>query len=560
MSYKTENIYSLLKLTDTYILKESNYYHLCLFNLFFCIADAENGSRSPKEVMKSSSHFSLRANPSAATSSVSQKATEERDKRRSITKPVEQAESSRLESSAPKYVTRTRPTYFKPTLSSKNRINKNNDVNADATFVVDKPQNLAHKVRPQGRMLGSKLAIYASTPNLLAGLDDEDCDEEPKEKARTPDQFPATSNLRMLSDLSQSVPDVKDADSSTDSSSGGGSGPKPSNKALVGRNKTRMSVALNDKQLMPPPQSVPTSSRTISNVTFALSRRDTKESRTSATRRKSATSELTLDQAKSILLGKSGVLGGSSKPTDVPSVSASGAVRSVRNSRGSLPSDQSSLSTLTSSSSPPVFDNDLAHANPVQLAVAEEIEHTANMLRHQKPVNIINTSERSHTQSSDLEASPLDLPERDQPHRHSLSKLQQPTPSSLSCPQQNLGLPASQSFQHTLSSRVSTDPTLLASEENSDAVFHEYREADDKNSPSVRARIAQYQSQSQNPVRGVSLHNSSSHRRILPVSPNMAVVQTENSQSDSGVRSESSDTDTAGQAITYTHGTKSRSL
>ncbi|CAG5136023.1 unnamed protein product, partial [Candidula unifasciata] len=495
---------------------------------------SENGTKSPKELLKSHNNFSPRTSLSTIASSVSQKASEEKDKRRSITKPGEQTESSRLESSAPKYVTRTRPTYFKATLSSKNRISRGSDVNADATFVVDKPQSSAHqRVRPQGRMMGSKLAIYASTPNLIAGLDDDDDDEEPKQKAQTPDHFSSTSNLRMLSDLSQSVPDVKDADSSTDSSSGGG-GTKPSNKTLVGgRTRARLSVPVTDKQLMPPPQSVPASSRTISSITFALNRRDIKEPKTSTARRKSATSELTLDQAKSILLGKSGVLGGSSKPTDV--TSPAGAVRAVRNSRGSLSSDQSSLSALTSSSSPPVFDSELAHTNPIQLAVAEEIENTANMLRHQKSVGII-SSEHSRARSSDLEASPLDLPERDQPHKHSLSsKLQQPPSTTVSSSQPNLGLPASKSFQQTLTSRVSADPILSSSEENSDSVFHEYQETDSKNSPSVKVRIAQYQSH--NPAREVPVQNCSLHRRILPASPNMATLPADNSQPDVSVSS-----------------------
>jgi hypothetical protein len=181
------------------------------------------------------------------------------------------------------------------------------------------------------------------------------------------------------------------------------------------------------------------------------------------------------------------------------------------------------------------------------------------MLRHQKQANIINTlsSERLHSVSLNLEASPMDLPERDQPSRHHSPK-QQPR-LSLSPQQRNLDVPTLQSFQPTLLPQTSPDPGLLIkTEENSESVFDECKDEKNKNPSIVKDRIALYQSQ--NPAKGASTQNSSPCRRILPTSPNKAAVPVENSQSDTGVSSESSDTDNTGQATTNMHRTSSNSL
>lgn len=471
-----------------------------------------------------------------------------------------------MESSAPKYINRSRPTFFRQTQSSKNRASRNSDVN---TAVGDKSQDLSSKkMNVQDRLLGSKLAIYASTPNLISGLDDDDGDDgddddEAEAKPQTAEKASA-SNLRLLSDLSQSVPDVKDADSCIDSS-GTSRSNKQSRRSVPGAQKrvtTRCSVTVNNKQIMGPPQTIPSSSSRISSaqatnsvVTFSHSKQDAREFQTLPSRRKSSSSELTLNQAKNILLGKSGVLTGSSKPVETASVSASGATgRSVRYTRiSSASSGQSSLSTLTSGNPTPAFDHK-------QLAVAEEIEHTANMLRHQKQANIGNTfpPEHLHANSLNLEASPLDLPERDQPNRHSFSPKQSSHLStSLSSQQQNVGTAASQSFQPNVSSRVSPDSadlvTAVEDSQGPDSVFDDHADVD-RNVRSVRDRIAQYQSQSQ--VRGASVRNPSPYRRILPASPNMAATLHENNQSDTGLSSVSSDTDSSGHSLTHTDGTK----
>ncbi|XP_055878528.1 mitogen-activated protein kinase-binding protein 1-like isoform X5 [Biomphalaria glabrata] len=442
--------------------------------------------------------------------------SQEKEKRRSRLS-LEQSTAADTTDISLKSSVRPRPTYFRPTQSSKNKTNKPGE--SDIAPLVSRPLDLGNrKPRQKSSLANSKLAMYASTPNLIQGAED----QEPAQKPRGSEhKFSSTSNLLMFSDLSRSVPDINDADSSTDSSSSG------SVRDRLARRSCPMQVKLiskysvtKDQQLMPPPSSIPnTSSSKITNSTLQQIKKYDIDVQP---RRKISASEMTLDQAKSILSGKSGIL--TKTPNVLNTTVSSRAMQFGRDARSS------NLSTVASDT--PTFDTELAHADPTQLAVAEEIEYTANMLRHQKQANISGhfSPERINSNPpSNLEASPLDLPERDQPSPS--QRRISPKPSQ-----------SSQTF-HTSRQNIFVTKSESSSKELGKVVDNLAEE--DGSAGSIKDRIAKFQSTSSSTTKA---------RRALPLSPSTSFSD-HREHSDIGPGSESSDPE-----ITYSVDTATYSL
>ncbi|KAK3792309.1 hypothetical protein RRG08_007385 [Elysia crispata] len=440
---------------------------------------------------------------------------QERERRRSASKPaVEPTQESTTETSSGRLGSnsgsgtlprRTRPSYFKPTQSSKNKTSRTNEESQETSMLGRRVGSVfgsggqgsgssggAHKLSSRMKLSSSKMAQYASTPNLMSSLDGDDEggtngdeEEEVKKRQSKPKvsklKFTSTTNLRLLSDLSRSVPDVNDEGSSTDSSSTGSGAGGRVRPSSLGKTISRLSSSstTNRSQQQPPHPS----QSTLNNATVM------DQTQAHPPRRKTSASEMTLDQAKSILLGKSGLL-----PSKVTPTSDSGAGTSVRGSTSPESMPSSLASTVTSGGSPPRFD--LASASPAQRALMEDIEQTANSLRHQQQHqrHLQNFSPQQQ-QLSNLEASPQDLPERDQP-AHGQRRL---APKSLSLSMDSG--PASGSLQtfqqqHMNAQVSSANNTFMikgnetmSSSFNGDGVNAEKEE---ETGVSVRERIAQF--------------------------------------------------------------------
>ncbi|XP_070180753.1 mitogen-activated protein kinase-binding protein 1-like isoform X2 [Littorina saxatilis] len=350
------------------------------------------------------------------------------------------------------------PSYFRTTKSSRLKTLSAGNLLKTAEVQSNKSSGLqgskidgGKKRAGKGRLSSSRLMMYASTPNLAHFQED---DEDMKD-ATEPEAEPA-SNLRSLADLSLSVPDINcldDPAASTDSSSSS-SGPtrrdkersssalqmsrtySPSRRSLppggLGGKDLRFSLAqqdgdIADTNLMPPP------APTMRPAQSSLLRR-------AGQVRKRSTSELTLEQAKSILLGNSGILGSQNSPEEEqtptsdhpPSARPSVNSTSSRLSQRTLSSASSSTlrpvssrtnssSSRTNSTSSPVFNtsNPSGYTPATTLAVAEEIDRTANELKR----------ERQRAAAAALNASRYDPPERDQPSPQP-RKQQESAPSS----------------------------------------------------------------------------------------------------------------------------------
>ena len=398
---------------------------------------------------------------------------------------------------------RTRPSYFKPTQSSKNKTSRTNDDAPEASVSGRRVAPVfggsgsgsnsggggMSKLSSRMKLSSSKMAQYASSPNLMSSLDDDEAgtnadeDEEVKRKQSKPKvsklKFTSTTNLRLLSDLSRSVPDVNDEGSSTDSSSTGSGAGGHVRPSSMGKTYPRHSTSTIAKRSHQQPDH---SSQVLPNNANAM-----EETHAHPTRRKTSASEMTLDQAKSILLGKSGLL-----PSKITPTSDSGAGTSLRGSTSPESVPSSLASTVTSGGSPPRFD--LASTSPAQRALVQDIEQTANSLRQQRHHQSSFSPQHHHL--SNLEASPQDLPERDQP-AHSQRRL---APKSLSISLEPVAASGStQTFhQNHVTPQVSTaKSTLLVQNEevtssslNGDGV--ENGEVEEETGISVRERIAQF--------------------------------------------------------------------
>ena len=275
--------------------------------------------------------------------------------------------------------------------------------------------------RPRSKWSTSKMASFASVPNLLIS-DDED-------------EFPASAaSLRKSSELSNSVPDVNDEaenkpvkqtsratsnetssytkrrsvqpaekrSASTSRLSGGTA------KALVEEKKpmfrkvgASVSSVKNtkakhsDRDLMPPPA--------VTNI--AKTKPETKFVKRAQQARRKTTSDITLEEAKDILKGNSGILnGGDSKPNSRKSSLSSLSPPNVQHqTRPKSANDKDDLSQIT---------------DPKFLDVASEIEQTAAEIRRQ-----------SGSQYSNLDVSPHDPPEHDIPPEKDIPNLGQRNPA-----------------------------------------------------------------------------------------------------------------------------------
>ncbi|GFR82686.1 mitogen-activated protein kinase-binding protein 1 [Elysia marginata] len=450
----------------------------------------------------------VKASPPVITSPSARRITQERERRRSSTTQEDGKENTSgplgSSSGSGTLPRRTRPSYFKPTQSSKNKTSRTSGDGQEAPLSGRRVTSVFNsggtssgsggggKLSSRMRLSSSKMAQYASTPNLMSSLDDDDEggtnadeDEDIKTRQNKPKvsklKFTSTTNLRLLSDLSRSVPDVNDEGSSTDSSStGSGPGSHVTRPSSLGKTFPIHSSSAVIKRL--PQHPAKTTQSTFNNMA-AVDQADTQP-----LRRKTSASEMTLDQAKSILLGKSGLL-----PSKVTPTSDSGAGTSVRGSTSPESMPSSLASTVTSGGSPPRFD--LTSASPAQRALVQDIEQTANSLRHQQQRQLQNNFSPQRQELSNLEASPQDLPERDQP-AHNQRRI---APKSLSISLENGSVSgSSQTFhQQHMDQRVpATNSTFLVqgdqmppSSLNRDGVDHEKEE---ETGLSVRERIAQF--------------------------------------------------------------------
>lgn len=308
----------------------------------------------------------------------------------------------------------------------------------------------------------SKSAAYASTPNLLSALSDTSEDLE-------------LDNTIVSGNLSNSVPDLLDEDPQKVKSKKGeatkllpetkrfstGTPKRVNSASELGKKPTRMSLPgrqilsdKSDKELMPPP---PTT-----NISVIKSKQSVfiKRATRSQTRSKQ---ELTLDQAKNILKGNSGIL--PQKQGSSPPVS--------ENIRSTPPSSKS----IPKVTSPPV------HLTSNILEIATEIEMTADELRRHK-------IESAFQNLSALDASPNDLPEKDYTPQNPNSSITSLTyVSTLSNSQ--LSPP-----DYLANSLPVHNDTPLNDSWNSTLTSHSDNELDNTPSKSIKERIAQLTSHS----------------------------------------------------------------
>lgn len=135
-----------------------------------------------------------------------------------------------------------------------------------------------------------------------------------------------------------------------------------------------------DKELMPPPSGLPKSKQELNKK----NKQDVFLKRATQAKRQTS-NDLTLDQAKSILLGKSGIL--ENKKSQDQSISNS--------------------SLTEHSTSPTYLSNKDELSDPKIQGIATEIENTVSELRRKSIIDI------AFKNLTELDASPLDLPERD---------------------------------------------------------------------------------------------------------------------------------------------------
>merc|ERR1719394_261538 len=118
---------------------------------------------------------------------------------RSTETSSENNESSSNDNPIPsKPVVRTRPTYFKTTQSSRNKLGKEEVANTGEN-TRSKPKDIPVKKSRSRSMIGIKAAMYASTPNLICGIENED-EEEILMRHQKATKRASASNLALLSD------------------------------------------------------------------------------------------------------------------------------------------------------------------------------------------------------------------------------------------------------------------------------------------------------------------------------------------------------------------------
>ena len=312
-------------------------------------------------------------------------------------------------------------------MSNMSKSNSVQNLNTGSTYGGPSNASIGGKVRPMTRSTSklkpsSKSTFYASTPNLAGTLDDTDDDD-----------YGFAPNLKLYADisLSSSTPDLLDDDSvSVGSQSSDSSRGKPSSarktlpdtkrfstgtpsrksnvdvrKSLPGR-RLLSNTKLDDRDLMPPP---PTTSVARAKGVNSVSKSKQEIFLKRATR-KTTTFELTFDEAKNILKGKSGILTDdksfdTTNPTTTISYTFSNSTSS-----SSCTYTTTSTSCVSSYSSPrsiPKVTTPPLKLTPNQIMIESEIDSTAAEIRRQ---NLIDSAFQN---LASMEASPNDIPERD---------------------------------------------------------------------------------------------------------------------------------------------------
>ena len=294
--------------------------------------------------------------------------------------------------------------------SSGTNLSKSKSTSLHSLSIAKDDKTAKDSSRPRSKWSTSKMASFASVPNLLVSDDEEDFTAPP-------------SNLSKSSELLRSVPDVNDdsenkpvkqskqlsvAETSSYSSKRRSAQPAEKRsastsrlsggtaKALVEEKKPMMrrvgaSVSSlkntknkdSDRDLMPPPA--------VTNI--AKTKPETKFVKRAQQARRKTTSDITLEEAKDILKGNSGILNGgeSKQKSRNSSISSLSPPTVQQETRPKSVNDKDDFGKIT---------------DPKFLDVASEIELTAAEIRRQSG---------PQSQYSNLDASPHDPPEHDIP-------------------------------------------------------------------------------------------------------------------------------------------------
>jgi hypothetical protein len=348
----------------------------------------------------------------------------------------------------------------------------------------------------------SKTAAYASTPNLAAALSDTSEDWDPDSAVISGNLSNSVPDLlddqpqklrSKRNEVKKVLPETKRFSTGTAKKVSTTTTPttsrKPARMSLPGRQISSDKSEKKDKELMPPP------STTGVNITKSKQNVFIKRATRSQAQQKQ---ELTLDQAKNILKGNSGILRqGASTPV------------SEKSPRFTPPSNRA----IPKVTSPPV------HLSSNILEIATEIEMTADNLRRQK-------MEAAFQNLSALDASPNDLPEKDYtPQSSSSSQASVATNSSQSSLTSVSTLPNSQLIptEYLANSHQSHSDSQLNDTWTSTLTSQSDNELDDTPSRSIKDRIAQLTSRSSPQETRVTV--SSSPSSLAMYSPGSATSQ-----------------------------------
>ncbi|GAB1607476.1 WD repeat-containing protein 62-like [Argonauta hians] len=415
-------------------------------------------STSPKPLSKYVSLFELRIDENEEETPESPSRKSVKSKLALSSKKSKGDRYSIATTEASKAVTnlRSQSSYSQQTKSSMAKMNKNSLYEAppsrrdkqlsvytkdgsDSSKTLKDPKKKKHK---KG-FLSSSMTPCLSVPNLMC-IDDEDESLPP-------------SNLQVLCDLSlsHSVPDVNVDDQDSQSSKASSDNPSSRNgpstfpaehtessfgspskrRITIGcapREARRSNKNLCDSDLMPPPLST-----TLNSHKKDLQKRPLSRNRRPQT-------ELTLDQAKNILLGKSGVLGKTSykmpghNPTPTTAEESSG-----------QESDQPESSRSTNLNRYRSDSNERCSPMP-GLSIGSDRPHSPALTSKVIAMGLRNREIKSKSHLGDLAPSPNDPPERDSP-----SKLNSTSPPTF---QTNMG-PKGTASKYQSSSPVSFHAT-----------------------------------------------------------------------------------------------------
>lgn len=441
-------------------------------------------------------------------------------------------------------VTRTEPGYSNFNHSLENKADRRYDEFQQSSFVTDKLHGLSSKnLRGQGRMSRTKTKLYASTPNIMLGFNS-DADNK------------TVSNLQLLSALSFSTPNIISADLETVRNSEECCCLQSCTSAVKWCRMCHRtsSYGVNKQQSVSGSSPHLLSTRTVHSIyRFTQSRQVVTECQSSQNYKKTLASEFLSDQSERFLSGKSD----SKKSSDSASAAVLDAMPATLRDSEDFASADPSLVSVTLGNPVLFCDSETTQTRAAQHAVIKKNRQSMNKQPHSEQIYISNTFLAPiHSQSTDLEASPQDLPERDPSNKNS-SSLPLSLFPLLHQPQGHCFI-GPKSFQNSLPA-----PAFAGSAYN---VSGEYRSTDsiagfeeckDQNHVSVEDCIALYESQ--NLKREASV--SRSYQCNFPTIPHMTVTQTE-SYLITGEDSETCHKDTSHtEPLLYTtQGTKNKSM